>query len=107
MGKDSLSISAKNSAVNGRGVRDVRVHHTVFGTGAVYGWIDARVVRVRFDSGDTRLLVGAMAGLTPARFRPPTASPASQSEARATTMSSSRCAVFFAVGATAPDDTVQ
>ena len=41
-----------------------RVHHHIFGYGKIDRWIDARVVRVVFDSGDSRMLVASHAGLT-------------------------------------------
>jgi DNA helicase-2/ATP-dependent DNA helicase PcrA len=40
------------------------VEHPVFGNGVVDAWLDERVVRIRFDNGDTRLFV---AELTPLR----------------------------------------
>ncbi|QYR52878.1 ATP-dependent helicase [Lysobacter soyae] len=40
-----------------------RVKHPVFGTGVVDRWVDAKVVRVNFDSGDSRMLVVSLAGL--------------------------------------------
>lgn len=43
-----------------------RVLHKVFGVGKIERWIDSRVVRVIFDSGDSRMLVEDIAGLVPA-----------------------------------------
>jgi len=40
-----------------------RVAHDVFGPGVIRHWVDSRVVKVDFDSGDTRMLVASMAGL--------------------------------------------
>lgn len=40
-----------------------RVRHLVFGLGTIDRWVDARVVRVAFDSGDTRMLVASTSGL--------------------------------------------
>lgn len=40
-----------------------RVRHPVFGAGKVDRWVDGRVVRVVFDSGDTRMLVAGLSGL--------------------------------------------
>ncbi|SKA21098.1 ATP-dependent helicase [Novilysobacter spongiicola] len=41
----------------------VRVRHRAFGSGTIDRWIDRRVVRVTFDSGDSRMLVAEMADL--------------------------------------------
>lgn len=40
-----------------------RVNHPSFGDGAVDRWVDARVVRIVFDNGDSRMLVASMAAL--------------------------------------------
>lgn len=44
-------------------VPGARVVHSAFGPGVVKHWVDARVVKVAFDSGDTRMLVASLAGL--------------------------------------------
>lgn len=41
-----------------------RVRHPSFGLGTVDRWIDARIVRIEFDSGDTRMLVASFANLS-------------------------------------------
>lgn len=48
--------------VNGLG-EGMRVHHDVFGPGTFERWVDKRVCRVRFDSGDTKMLVAQYAPL--------------------------------------------
>lgn len=39
----------------------VRVHHDTFGSGTFERWVDNRVYRVRFDSGETKMLVAQYA----------------------------------------------
>lgn len=39
----------------------VRVHHDTFGPGTFERWVDNRVYRVRFDSGETKMLVAQYA----------------------------------------------
>jgi len=41
-----------------------RIRHHSFGPGKIDRWVDSRVVRVIFDSGDSRMLVASQAGLT-------------------------------------------
>jgi len=37
------------------------VHHDTFGSGTFERWVDNRVYRVRFDSGETKMLVAQYA----------------------------------------------
>lgn len=41
-----------------------RIRHPSFGPGKIDRWVNGRVVRVVFDSGDSRMLVASQAGLT-------------------------------------------
>lgn len=48
----------------------MRIEHGTFGSGVVDQWVDNRVVRVIFDSGDSRMFVAALANLRLAGSRP-------------------------------------
>lgn len=43
----------------------VRVHHDTFGPGTFERWVDKRVYRVRFDSGETKMLVARCMRVVP------------------------------------------
>jgi DNA helicase II / ATP-dependent DNA helicase PcrA len=55
---------ASSSVNTGEVPSGTRVRHPVFGLGTIDRWVDTRVVRVAFDSGDTRMLVASTSGLT-------------------------------------------
>lgn len=66
-GKVQPKVYAANSisqVVQGDLKPGTRVSHSDFGVGTVERWIDQRVIRVKFDSGDSRMLVYSRAALS-------------------------------------------